>query len=225
MLKPNARRGKIAYYLQIAMLIFSVCSIFFDYIEYAYLDHHLNGSSLIFHNIDASEDISFIFSILHFCIGIVSIVYLLMWFRRAYYNLEVLQTTTQYSNSWAVWGWLVPILNLYRPYRMMTEIYTGARNYFIQNNLSRETISLSWIGWWWGFSLINVFLIRFSMRMSARSVTLVDELSALEISMISSLISIVATMFTLIVMTDYMKAEVQIAELYKANQLKDEPSE
>jgi len=48
------------------------------------------------------------------------------WFRRAYGNLPALGVPQKYSPGWAVGAWFVPILNLFRPWKMTEEIWRGS---------------------------------------------------------------------------------------------------
>lgn len=53
---------------------------------------------------------------------IIGGVLVVLWMRRAYYNLEVLGAPTEFSDGWAVGAWFIPLLNLVRPYQIMREL-------------------------------------------------------------------------------------------------------
>ncbi|MDQ3720152.1 MAG: DUF4328 domain-containing protein [Actinomycetota bacterium] len=60
-------------------------------------------------------------------VGLALIVVFLMWFFRAYRNLPRLGVRTlRHKPGWAVGGWLVPILNLWRPKEIANDIWRGS---------------------------------------------------------------------------------------------------
>ncbi|MBC6698979.1 DUF4328 domain-containing protein [Hymenobacter puniceus] len=58
-----------------------------------------------------------------FALTILSAVAFIRWMRRAYYNLTAVGIVVEYDDSWAVSGWIVPIISLSRPYTIMREIW------------------------------------------------------------------------------------------------------
>lgn len=83
------------------------------------------------------------------------------WVHRVAKNLKALNVTDQrFSPGWAVGWWFVPIMNLFRPYQVMSEIWKGS------DPLVTAEDSLSWrnapagvlLGWWWGIWLTSNFI-------------------------------------------------------------------
>jgi hypothetical protein len=55
---------------------------------------------------------------------VATIVIFLMWLHRAYRNLPALGAPKpRFSPSGAVWAWFIPILNLWRPYQILREVW------------------------------------------------------------------------------------------------------
>jgi hypothetical protein len=79
----------------------------------------------------------------------------LRWLRMAYGNLPALGAVPRFGPNWAVAFFLVPILNLFRPYQVMRELWIASVG-------GRAAI----VGWWWAAYLVASFL-------GARSFTLV----------------------------------------------------
>lgn len=57
---------------------------------------------------------------------VVAAVVFIWWFRRAYGNLPALGAPQKYRAGWAIGAWFVPILNLFRPWKMTEEIWRGS---------------------------------------------------------------------------------------------------
>ena len=69
--------------------------------------------------------------------GIVGIV----WFRRAYKNLRAMGRNA-YGPGWAIAGWIVPIMSLFRPYQMAKELVR-------ESPRVRGTAGTGIVGMWW----------------------------------------------------------------------------
>ncbi|MFN0082311.1 MAG: DUF4328 domain-containing protein [Ferruginibacter sp.] len=84
---------------------------------------------------------------------IVCIVLFIMWFRRAYNNLNLSERArTKYSDGWAAGAWFVPFLNLGRPFLMMQEIWEKTQE-ATHNLINYKSGKI--IGWWWGIWIVN----------------------------------------------------------------------
>ena len=82
------------------------------------------------------------------------------WFRRAYYNLKLLPYRTRHGDGWAAGSWFVPILNLFRPYSMIKELFEGSSHMLRKDpaveELPRESrIARIWWGAWVCFSVLS----------------------------------------------------------------------
>jgi hypothetical protein len=104
---------------------------------------------------------------------IVGGVLFVLWMRRAYYNLKALDLPTSYSDGWAVGAWLVPILNLVRPFQIMNELVRKPEQALLKGDLQEtfhlkeggplrlQVLSKFVFAGWWGCWVINLFLNRF----------------------------------------------------------------
>ncbi len=59
-------------------------------------------------------------------VSIVTLFFFTRWFAQAYRNLGALRGRRRFDARWAVWGWFVPLLNLFRPQTIATEIWVGS---------------------------------------------------------------------------------------------------
>ncbi len=83
------------------------------------------------------------FSFIAFLAGIP----FLLWFRQAYANLLLVGSReTSYRPGWAIGAWFVPILNLWRPYKLMNDLWrrTATENQATQQGSTRSAIPVMW---------------------------------------------------------------------------------
>ncbi len=93
----------------------------------------------------------------------------LAWIHRAHRNLSALGVGgLKYSPMWAVGCFFVPIMNLFRPYQVMREIWRasdpGGKAY--HDSWCPKSGAPALMGWWWGswlaYNLITTLAYRFS---------------------------------------------------------------
>jgi Domain of unknown function (DUF4328) len=139
----------ISFYVLAFLQIIVLAS---NFLQYLLLQKYKEGN---FNEVDASaNDLrQQIVVIIHLVMFIVCIVLFILWFRRAYNNLNLSgKANTKYTEGWAAGAWFVPFLNLGRPYLIMQEIWEktqeateGLLNYYRSNI----------VGWWWTLWIIS----------------------------------------------------------------------
>lgn len=146
MLRDNSARSQQAWYIFLALGVTLAASAAVSLI-YCFL---LASS-------DAYSTIGTVFASLQGLLSLVvmgltllSAVAFMRWMRRAYYNLAALGIGVEYDDSWAVTGWIVPFVSLYRPYTIMREIWQRTQRmgygYVTSHTLLRV---------WWGLFLLR----------------------------------------------------------------------
>ena len=91
---------------------------------------------------------------------VVAIINFLNWFRRAYYNLHLFaDKKPSYDEDMAVWSFMIPFINLVRPFTIATEIYDG--NHSKASELTDKPLpkndSIISI-WWMAFVILGILI-------------------------------------------------------------------
>ena len=202
---PRAKNSLIAFYIlgfvQIAFLISA-------FLQYSLLKRMQSGNYTqeeattndIRHQAIAYASVA---------IYIVCIVLFIMWFRRAYNNLNLSQSAyTKYPEGWAAGAWFVPFLNLARPYFIMQEIWEKTQE-ATYNLISYKNGKI--IGWWWVIWIINNIGTNFINRYFKE--TSVEELiTSTSASIIFNFIELVALVLLIIIMKNVMVFEKKLHE-------------
>ncbi len=152
---PNRQRANTALVIGGILIALYVLSIISYYMQAELLGRIAGG------NFDMSEATSndlrvqaLVFA--EIAVRIVFIVVFIMWFRRAYFNLEQYGTHTRFSEGWAAGAWFVPFLNLVRPFQIMSEIWEEYTKLDQNSEEGRSSTSGSGILWlWWLIYLIG----------------------------------------------------------------------
>lgn len=214
MLRPNGTRATAAITvlyillgLEILMgigylvLYFSVSTSLFQFKE---------NTELI---IGISIGISSI-SILYIIGFIVSAVTFIMWFRRAYYNMEQHVTKLSSSNGWAAGAWFIPFFNLVKPFQIMSELYENTIALFKYHKMENpHEPRISIVGWWWAFWIINNLFSNISSRLMNNVETLEQLSTGTLLETISSCLGIISCMFAILVIHRYSRMEPLMMEV------------
>ena len=212
LLRDNTARAKQIVSIFWIMLGIIIISIVAQAWRYSLLD----GASPDIGNIDMeminmSDLLIVVITLAYWAILILAIVFFIMWFRRAYYNLHQLSWhNARYTEGWAAGRWFVPIINLWWPYQIMVDIWRGTQN-ALRERLG-EPQSLSIIGWWWAFYLIQRFAGNYASIMGSRANDIESLLTATQVKIFSDLVTIPAILLAIRIVqrTNYFERELMI---------------
>jgi len=100
----------------------------------------------------------------YFACIVASYVVLIMWLRRAYYNLHQLPgIRPEFSEGWAAGAWFVPFLNFVRPYTIMREVWQDTQ----RAAWGRLVVPATVLGWWWAAFLLKMIISRVTTKMGS----------------------------------------------------------
>jgi hypothetical protein len=185
-----------------------------DEIKYDLLQTVANGGSISNEAATANDTREQIVAIIYMAAFIISIVTFILWFRRAYYNLHIKLDHLSLSEGWAAGSWFVPIVNLFRPFQIMKELYQETENLLIQERtVIDENFTTRYLGWWWALWIINSAIGQFVFRYTMKAES-IDELTISTIStMVQNIVGIPLALITIKVIRDYANIEPQLNEI------------
>jgi hypothetical protein len=166
-LRPNHQRAKIAIILIWVTLGIQVLGYISDFFQLMLLDTVMSGGDFDYSSLDANDARQQYLGYLSIAILIVSAVTFLMWFRRAYFNLGLIDPRLSHTDGWAVGFWFIPIASLFKPFQMMREMFNHTQFQLEQRipNFPRKDQSML-LGWWWALWIINNFWGNISFRLA-----------------------------------------------------------
>ena len=211
-LKDNSERSKWAINLIYVVLIFDVITLVSDFIQHQLLQKIEDGDFISNSTIEANDDRVMGIALIALCIMIVSIVTFIRWFRRAYYNLHQLSSNMKYGEGMAAGCWFIPVINLYRPYEIMKEMFVSST--FILNksgnDLNEESPS-NIAGLWWTLWIISIVINQVIFRTDQTEIG--DFLFISNISLLSDLVSIILALVTISMIKKYSNLEKSLATI------------
>lgn len=99
-------------------------------------------------------------------LNIITIVYFIRWFRRAYFNLHLIfKDGLRYSEGWAAGAWFIPIFNWFGPYQIAKEMNEKTSDVLKENNLNVEPKQTKTTTLWWALWITSSILSSISSQL------------------------------------------------------------
>jgi hypothetical protein len=164
---------KIVFSLLIVVTALAVVS---DALELTLLSRVLSGEDVSDAKLTASDDRQALAGLLQVLVLIAAVIVFIRWFHAAYKNVDVVAWgTRRFGHGWAIGGWFVPFLNLWRPKELINDIHRSGAG------PNRTTL----LAFWWGVFLISNWIANLAARLAFSG----DSLEELRNSSIATLVS------------------------------------
>jgi hypothetical protein len=196
--EPLSARAILARRALIALIVLDAISVVSGYFEYS-----LYGQDVITQEeLDSNDIRQGIVALLDFTAFVAAAVFFIRWFKRAYENLPALGARgLRFSASWAIWSWLVPFLNLFRPKQMANDIWRASEPDAPPDQ------GQEWHGgsvpalfqWWWGVFIVWSIIENVAFRVYWRADDVSTQHAAAGASMFADSVSVVGAILALLV--------------------------
>jgi hypothetical protein len=143
---------------------------------------------------------------------LVSIILFLMWIYRSNFNAcQLGAKNMRFTPAWAV-GWtFIPILNLWRPYQVISEIWRASKNPTAWEDQSESAL----LPCWWGLCIISMVFGRASLRLSLDAVDLDKLTTATQVLIAGNCVDILNSLVALTLIKAIYKMQISQALLRK----------
>ena len=217
MLKNNKLRARNLIIIFSIIFILNIIAIISDLMQYSMLNS-LEGFTI--EEAELNDLRQSIIGIIMFSVYVCCYVLFILWFRRAYYNLHQVVKHLEHSEGWAAGAWFVPILNFFRPYQIMRELYVESEKYIskIKPEYTKK-LNVTFVGLWWTLWIIASFLERIGMRLNLKAETLDEIINATTINLINEIFTIPLCLIIIKVIKDYSVVENELFDTEKSKSI------
>ncbi len=128
---------------------------------------------------------------------IAAAIFFMRWFHRAYSNLaRVADAPTRYPSWWAVWGFLIPFLNLIRPQQLMREIWDTSTGVWASTpeRVAGLRQPADRVNLWWGCFIASNLLGNVAARVGWKASTAGESLGAAGLDLAATGFDVVAAL-------------------------------
>lgn len=208
-IRPNEQRANIAILMIWIVLAMELISLISNYFQYNLLQSVLDGNPLPMDQAEANDTRVKLIGVLYFIVYIISAITFIMWFRRAYFNLHNRVEFLEHSEGWASGSWFVPFISLYRPFKIMEELYEELLGILYKKDIDTN-ITTQFLGWWWFLWILNGIVSRISNRYSLKAETLNELTTSTTIEIIGNIIAIPLAIIAVKVIKDASTLETEV---------------
>ncbi|HLS30255.1 MAG TPA: DUF4328 domain-containing protein [Flavobacteriaceae bacterium] len=213
-LRPNGKRAKNAITLIWIVLGVDMILLVARYFEYDLIQTAIIGGYISQEAVDANDLRIRIIGIVYLIVYIISAITFIRWFRRAYYNLHLKLNYLDHKEGWAAGSWFVPIINFYRPYQIMKEMYQETKELLLKKGIAPHGISSNGlVHGWWGLWVLNNVIAQVANRTAKSAETLEVLLATTIAHIVVSILFIPLAIITVKVIKNYASAEPLLKEL------------
>ena len=212
-LRPNAARAKYAIVMLFVILFLDVVSGYSSYLQLGLLND-LNEGIFVPDDVLTNNDLrEQIIGVMYSIAMLVSAVFFIQWFRRAYYNLQVRTGNCEHGEGWAAGSWFVPIISLFRPLHIMKEMDTKTSRLIGSTTGKVVETNGVVIGFWWALWILNNYLGNYVLKMAFREETIENYISSTTVEMINSFVGVPLALLAYFVVKNYAQKEANLLQL------------
>jgi len=155
----------------------SLNSLFSDFAQLSLL-----GSSNLTVATGAANDArQQIITIIYLLVSITTAIVFLTWINRANKNCHGFSTGMEFTSGWSIGWFFVPIMCLYKPFQVMSEIWRVSHDPVNWKSLNPPAL----MRWWWGLWLVSQLAGQLAWNLSLKA----DSVEALQTSTVVGIFS------------------------------------
>jgi len=214
-IRDNSQRSKDAMMIFIAVICINVIFMLITIYQSSVLNDFSFSKDEI-ETIHFLDNVIMIANLIQIVIYIVSIVFFLRWFKRAYGNLIRRHQPMEFSETGAVLGFFIPIVFWFRPYQAGKEIFLKTQYAIKEFNSSfKIDTDASFVGLWWFIYWANTIFVGYTSRKLEAALEAGDIpafLNANGYAMISKVTAIISVLSVMHLIRKISKLETQLKE-------------
>lgn len=150
---------------------------------------------------DRIDSLTLLTSLLEVAALLLAAVLLMTWLFQLYGSDRVVPAELHHSRSWTIWGWLVPVLAIWRPLQVVRDLWWALAPPAdrLRPGLSRPVPVL--MRWWWGTWLAMSALGSVDAQVSNRATTLAQLRDSYSVTILSELMTAIAAVVAVVFFT------------------------
>ena len=188
-----ATKAAVAKLLLVAGVVMAAIATWSSWQQLQLIQDVAGGLEVSDEALIASDDRQGLLGILQTALGIVVAIAFLVWLRAVTRRLQELGVTgLKHAPKWAIWGFIIPILNLFRPHQVMSEVWKASEIAPGPEDPWSAKPTPAIVHLWWGVLLIENVVGQFLFRTTFRAETLDEILQLATTTVVADALGIVS---------------------------------
>lgn len=174
-------------FLLVANVLILLAAIWSGWVEIQLLNDISSGQVISEIDADANDYRQSLLGATQFLLFVITGIFFLRWVYRANSNVRQLGAKgMKFSPGWSVGYFFIPVLNFWKPYQAMKEIWKASSN---PKNWTSESVGLV-LGFWWMLWIASTVLGHAAFRTSLQAKKVHEIILSSELTFASDLISV-----------------------------------
>jgi Domain of unknown function (DUF4328) len=222
-LKDNSNRAKWAIRIFWALIAIYVISIISNLMEWQLLENVKEGKEISIEKANFNDLRQSLVAILESLSIIATIVFFILWYRRAYNNLRRIGVRTlEYSETDAAWSFFIPFVNLVRPFKIVREIVVETQEELtkrIPDYIGKTSLGI--VGIWWAFFIIRNLAGSVALRAIFDNSTIDQMIISNQTNIVLSVFDIITAIVTVVMIKQISREESLLFDTMKYGNIID----
>jgi hypothetical protein len=155
MIRPLHNRARFAVIVLVVIALVDVVAVWVDWDRYDLLDRIVNNGKYTIEEADTSDSRNAAIGVLQLALLALGATGFVLWFVRAYRNVDALGGGRRFGVAWAGWGWFVPILALWRPKQIANDIWRTSDPEWPEYTPDEEAPVAPFVTAWWACWIVS----------------------------------------------------------------------
>lgn len=195
--------------LFIIFIILSLTAIISGYLQAQLINTIINGEFVTEDELLANDTREGFIAIVYFIVYVVAGIIFLVWIHRANKNLHSFRKPVlRFTPGWAVAWFFIPIMSLFRPYQVVSEICKASNPEIDPELYTVEHLKApAFVALWWAFFLLSNFVGEIAWRLFFHDDTLSDLLTSTYAYIASYSIDIIGLIITIVMVKSISQSQ------------------
>ena len=185
--KDASRLTQLLKYMLILYAFIQIVAAWSSHAEYNLLKEIESGAYITESQAESNDNRQQMIGFIQMGYLVLTGIVFLKWIYRANYNARSLGATgLKFTPGWSVGYYFIPIVNLWRPYQAMKEIWKASLSPKVWEDAPVSEI----VSFWWGLWIVSSLLGQASFRLSMRAENISQALNSSLLTLASDIIDI-----------------------------------
>jgi len=194
------KRTQLLFWIFVILMVLNIVAVFSDFAQAELINRIIRGEAVTESEVIANDNRQAVIGFGQTVLYIASFVVFLMWIYRANKNLRSLRAADlRFTPGWAVGWFFIPIMNLFRPAQVVSEIWKASdpKVDMADDTSWKAVVTSPIVGCWWALFLISAFVANIALRLVFSGWELSDLLNSTYAYMVSDGIDVVYLLTTI----------------------------
>ena len=214
---------RLPAYVEVALLTLAVVAVAVAFAvemnHFAVLTDLDAGVAVARADVDRADELARSAELVRLLVLIAAATAFLLWFARAYRNLERLGVAgLRHAQGWALGAWFVPVVNLFKPKQVADDIWRASEPQLRAERWHDRAVS-PWLHWWWAFWIAGGAFLNLAAFATLRSKAVAAQLQSSSYALVADVLFAGSAALAIIVvslMTVRLEARAQAVSAARA---------